>query len=504
MTGMNRNNRISGNASVSSRSSGAMYGLSSPMSRSVFVKTMGVGMAGLAGMATAKGRVVSATGSVFVVSPSGGDDTANIQSAFNSAVVAGPGSTVQFTAGHFYTSGEIYTEGFDGSVVGAGIGNTIVEAVGEPRTSMFMFIRSDNTNLTVRGMSLDCNVNTTLGYFICDLYGNNRGTVIERVNLEGKITGSSNYFGVDSPTYNTAFGIISETSKALDNSQPGEGVLKIKDCTVKWVDNIMHAECYGTQGLATSGSVTIDGLNAMDVGAFDSWSGGISSGNIYVPMTIMNCNITRAAGLFAIWLSSSENVVITNCTLTDCTVWLGLGANGFSKNISIENNIIERFNAPDIWGIGFGAPLLIEASQECEVTRNTLIDIGNCMAGVRVNGSSGNFVHGNNFARSNLPGFTFDEYGNILTPGCVSLIESSTDNQIVERNFPAGTNMCSQILDAPDLNNEVPGWRGFCVGPSAEVHARIAQKMAEHAQKMQQLGNKLYDKLSKLPGQFGR
>jgi hypothetical protein len=45
-----------------------------------------------------------ASAHTFYVHPSHGDDTANIQAAFNAAVKAGPGSTVQLSGGHFYTN----------------------------------------------------------------------------------------------------------------------------------------------------------------------------------------------------------------------------------------------------------------------------------------------------------------------------------------------------------------------------------------------------------------
>ena len=40
-----------------------------------------------------------------------------IQKAFNAAVTAGPGSTVQLSAGHFYTN-NIVVNGFDGNLQG--------------------------------------------------------------------------------------------------------------------------------------------------------------------------------------------------------------------------------------------------------------------------------------------------------------------------------------------------------------------------------------------------
>jgi len=53
----------------------------------------------------------------FLVLPSGGDDTANIQDAFDAAIAAGPGSTVQLGCGQFYTNA-IYVENFYGTFKG--------------------------------------------------------------------------------------------------------------------------------------------------------------------------------------------------------------------------------------------------------------------------------------------------------------------------------------------------------------------------------------------------
>ncbi len=67
-------------------------------------------------------------GQTFVVVPSGDDDTAHIQAAFNASVAAGPGSTVRFAAGHFYTNG-VAVQGFNGSVIGAGRGKTVIDSL---------------------------------------------------------------------------------------------------------------------------------------------------------------------------------------------------------------------------------------------------------------------------------------------------------------------------------------------------------------------------------------
>jgi hypothetical protein len=62
----------------------------------------------------------------ITVRPSGGDDTAAIQAAFDAAVQAGPGSTVQLTAGHFYTN-DILVQNFRGYFKGAGTCRTVID-----------------------------------------------------------------------------------------------------------------------------------------------------------------------------------------------------------------------------------------------------------------------------------------------------------------------------------------------------------------------------------------
>ena len=64
----------------------------------------------------------------FVVTPSGTDDTAALQQAFDAAVAAGPGSVVRLTKGKFYTN-EILVDGFDGCFKGAGMGRTVIDTL---------------------------------------------------------------------------------------------------------------------------------------------------------------------------------------------------------------------------------------------------------------------------------------------------------------------------------------------------------------------------------------
>jgi hypothetical protein len=64
-------------------------------------------------------------GSRFTVLPTGTDDTANLQCAFDAAVDAGPGSEVRLLAGAYHT-GQIVVNEFHGSFCGAGADETEV------------------------------------------------------------------------------------------------------------------------------------------------------------------------------------------------------------------------------------------------------------------------------------------------------------------------------------------------------------------------------------------
>jgi len=67
-------------------------------------------------------------GEIFMVYPSGGDDTGAIQQAFNDAIAAGSGSTVQLAAGQFYTNAT-FVQNFYGTFKGAGKDLTTIDVL---------------------------------------------------------------------------------------------------------------------------------------------------------------------------------------------------------------------------------------------------------------------------------------------------------------------------------------------------------------------------------------
>ena len=524
--------------------------LNQRISRGGFVKTMGAGVAGLGLAASGFGGVARATGGIINVPPATGVstiDTPNIQNAMDAALAAGPGTTVLFPAGHYKIHTEIYTIGFDGNVIGAGIDNTIIEAVrapdgtrfqpqwhfdmpgdvvdGEPRTSIFMFQRTDGSQLTVKGMTLKCDdpapcepvvmwnagIFETLASFICDFYGLNKTTTIENVKFDGEIAATPTAEG----THNCVCGIITWPE---GNSPVNPGVVTVKNCEAEMVDYGIYLLGYN----GSSSSATIDGFIGHDVGNL-AWVSSMFVGSTQVT----NCHVTNSEGYVMIYVDWSDKVAITNCTIKNSMASFGIYAGWGANNTSIVNNQIEGFTAQP-WGSGWEAPICIEMSQHCIVANNTLVDVNNgpVCAGVRLSSygtvwwdgyhCKNNTVQNNNYARSGLPGWS-------VGTGCVVLEAdwnwvpengpwgAAVDNFVVERLFPAGTNMCNQVYDmtmSPTLPlglNKIPGWQGVCGLLPENVRAMISQKRAQHDQKMLELGNRLEARAhpGKRPGQFG-
>ena len=78
--------------------------------------------------ATGGVAMVGASNHTIVVKPNGHDDTANLQAAFNTCTSHGWTCTIQLVKGTYYTS-QITSFGFQGSFVGAGQGQTTLQAL---------------------------------------------------------------------------------------------------------------------------------------------------------------------------------------------------------------------------------------------------------------------------------------------------------------------------------------------------------------------------------------
>jgi len=97
---------------------------------------------------------------VVIVEPSGGDDTAAIQEAFDSA---GPGDTIQLTAGQYRTN-TIIVEGFCGRFKGSGIGVTKIDVYNEltpdPINGITTLFKFDGGDIHISDLSFDISPDT--------------------------------------------------------------------------------------------------------------------------------------------------------------------------------------------------------------------------------------------------------------------------------------------------------------------------------------------------------
>jgi hypothetical protein len=118
----------------------------------------------------------------YTISPSGGDDTAEIQEALTECAISGENCVIQLQSGQFNVSG-LNTTGFRGSLCGGGMDDTIVLAVGSgANADLLRFVDSEVTisDFTIRLPSEISKLDSVIK--ITGTLGDSRVT---RVGIEG-------------------------------------------------------------------------------------------------------------------------------------------------------------------------------------------------------------------------------------------------------------------------------------------------------------------------------
>lgn len=90
-----------------------------------FVATLALNTSTVLAGTVCDSNFVKLVGSTISVKPSGVDDTANLQCAFDLALAIGAGARVQLSAGLFHTA-QVVVNGFDGAFSGAGTDATVI------------------------------------------------------------------------------------------------------------------------------------------------------------------------------------------------------------------------------------------------------------------------------------------------------------------------------------------------------------------------------------------
>jgi hypothetical protein len=264
----------------------------------------------------------------FTVSPSGGNDTANLQAAFNAAVKAGPGSTVQLSVGHFYTN-TILAQSFNGTFKGAGEGQTVIDtpraldptapAVNDPSFATtafepfaFLFGFSGG-NVRVSAMSVDITADAP-----ADPWSAHEAIGATNIQDIFLITGSAN----------SSFDQVGFTAAASDDPNTGYNV----GCGIGIQGNIVFDEnpadeLYG---------------NPLHVGPTDGSD------------SVTRCSFSGFIGVEAIGLTRGSLVVGGSAALGNVfnDYWAGcLYLDNGNSNFLVSHNQIQASGAHAVWCI---------------------------------------------------------------------------------------------------------------------------------------------------------
>jgi hypothetical protein len=207
---------------------------------------------------------------VFKVLPTGTNDTANLQAAFDAAVQAGPGSTVQLVKGTYYIDTGVVVANFDGKFVGAGKGKTFVQNLGTtpfPSPELLNFHQDQTggpssitvSDLTFRAIGLGTPINGINSMSILGLYGKFTGvpddevaflnTSVVRVGFEGQ--SDANAFG----GYNLYNAILVSGAGDAGYLKPVTGTQLVQECTFKnalggWITDMLQDSRLKIEGCA--------------------------------------------------------------------------------------------------------------------------------------------------------------------------------------------------------------------------------------------------------------
>ena len=228
--------------------------------------------------------------SVFLT-PSGGDDTVALQSAFDACIAIGPGCTVRLGAGTYRTR-QLVIEDFHGTFVGAGMDATVLEPAGilevnanenvlaelpspeNPWPFLLLFLDADMTmrdlgfrvtepvvtsTWHIRGM--DLNVLATLVM----ISGDRSRVDVERIAMD---SGEGTFFGVNVINGLYFQGVLPGPSGGFGDRPPLSGVFTVKDSRFTGPDSSIVMTNVSDASLFIRGSY-LDGNYSLYLEDFD-------------------------------------------------------------------------------------------------------------------------------------------------------------------------------------------------------------------------------------------
>lgn len=359
-----------------------------------------------------------------IVYPTGGDDTSNLQEAFDTVVAGGLGGEVQLLEGVYTISAPIVVVNFDGWFHGAGKEKTLLEneyTESWPRPDneagwtgfsyIFLFYQTNDVPKTLRFSDMSIKIHgwavedidfmnaTMIQIFIVlgkvdgdseNLYESEINTVFERMHFEGEIVDAWH-------TYNMSPIFVSGEPLPNILFKPLSGTHIIDNCT---------------------------GINAGGVIRYDTMTGHIivtnnDFRNITFGLWPRNANMPKFGTYFIC------NNRFTNCRMMDAIMLTRI------DNSIIKNNVIDG---------SLGGGISISGSDHNHIQGN---NITNCdITGIRLDNSDNNVIF-DNYVKGNGMDLVWDGYGDNLWMR--NEFDTVSDTDIIDSNEAARRDLEEQL-----------------------------------------------------------
>ncbi len=337
----------------------------------------------------------------ITVLPTGADDTANLQCAFDNAVASGPGATVRLEEGNYYTR-QIVVNNFEGIFTGAGAERSVLTNLPNlyvtPVNMYFNPPSADNPwpvlvsfvggNFWVSDMGIHITgAMPTTGWTIFGLptlywmsggfyvLGTRANAFFSRVDVEGEYApsatadynlGNGIYFegfiGEVSPPISGSFVVLDSTFRNLESSAP---IYNVSDASIL----ISRTNYYAPNGFDAMDVAGL--LNSRYEFSFNTVEGGLYGGDVY--------DASSGTGATVLQLTDSEILVTKNVfSGQQYGVYLDATFAGGSKCLVAANKFQ---NVTDI-GIYLGS-----GTSDCTVVGNSNTTIENLGTDNKIIGS---------------------------------------------------------------------------------------------------------------------
>jgi len=523
------------------------------LARAVLAATLGFVVA------VALGEVAGVQAATITVNQDGSGDYTDIPPA---VFAAAPGDTIMVAPGE-YTGADLYFVSSGIKVIGSGPDTRIVRPCFEFLGFKFgCYVGVADAEISNLAIELENVVNTDFVYGVCIEYAPDIGSfAVDATVKDVKITVATygiSAFGTERPRIEGNTIVVEAADIGILCSNSPNPVVTDND-----ISGIVEAAnsgiyCYNSPNPVITDN-DISGIYAWDCILSNYSPNAVITGNtmtseaayrgievFYSPNPEISGNtISGTYRNIALICSGSNEIDILNPIITGNTIsgtyeahgiYLqralnadiagntisGIGGRGgifviWSNFAIVEENAIQNFRTEK----ASAAPIMVQMSQNCTLTQNTLIDVYDHVnfvhdkgpiAGVNISGYGtwldpcvNNTVQDNDYSQSGLPGFKASAAG-FINPGCVLLeagwwgsdygeaLGNTVDEDLFPVLDPHQSDVCNQVVDLTLGSNTVIGLEDC----DSQAYSHLVNMLMQY-QRMEELGVEHYEELSNFP-----